>query len=327
MALTDSPEVAGSHHPGRIRRLAEELAEDGFTFPGADDVVGLVLEELDYALHPAVHERRVPTYGSFVAPTVGTDDWEEPTQLEVLRRGVGTFPLRQARRFADGLSSWLVRWQDGRNDSVVFDRAAGSERDLVVLAEATGATLLQRHPMGVVRAVGPFGVLRYDGLSWHHEPPVAGWIDTMAACSELGDRTVLSKLLTFAVHDLGARGIGAILVHRPDTDRDGPFQQRLPVPPPLQIGRPADLAPLSHVLAQVDGAAVFDITGTLRELGVRLVPSPLSETEVDGYRGMRHTAGRRYSRDDHFATVIVVSEDGPVTVFRDGEIEGRTDPD
>ena len=83
MALTDSPEVAGSHHPGRIRRLAEELAADGFTFPGADDVVELVLEELDYALHPAVHERRVPTYGSFVAPTVGTDDWEEPTQLEV----------------------------------------------------------------------------------------------------------------------------------------------------------------------------------------------------------------------------------------------------
>ncbi len=310
--------------PGRIRRLAEELEETGFRFPGEDAAVDLVLEELDYAMHPAVHERRVPTFGSLVSPSVEPEAWEGPTDLEVVRRNIGSFPLPQARRFADGLSSWLVRWDDGRNDSVVFDRAAGSERDLVVLSAATGATLLQRHPMGVVRAVGPFGVLRHDGLSWHHEPPISGWIDTMAACSELGDRTVLAKLLTFAVHDLGARGIGAILVYRPDAEREGPFQLRLPVPPQLQIGRPADLAPLSHVLAQVDGAAVFDITGTLRELGVRLVPTPSAESEVAGYRGMRHTAGRRYSRDDAFATVVVVSEDGPVTVFRDGEIEGRS---
>lgn len=309
---------------GRIRRLAEELDEVGFRFEGPTDEVALILEELDYALHPAVHERRVPTYGSIVAPRIEPEAWEEPTQLDVVRRSIGSFPLPQARRFADGLSSWLVRRPDGRTDSVVFDRAAGSERDLVVLADATGATLLQRHPMGVVRAVGPFGVVRYDGLAWHHEPPVVGWIDTMAACSELGDRKVLATLLTFAVHDLGARGIGAILVYRPDAERDAPFELRMPVP--LQIDRPADLGPLSHALAQVDGAAVFDIAGVLRQMGVRLVPSPESEADVDGYRGMRHTAGRRYSRDDAFATVIVVSEDGPVTVFRDGEVEGRSEP-
>ena len=313
--------------PGRIRRLAEELDELGYGFTGPAAVVEMVLEELDYALHPDVHERRVPSFGSVVAPRVAPEEWEAPTDLEVVRRRIGSFPLPQARRFADGLSSWLVRWPDGSSDSVVFDRAAGSERDLVVLAEATGATLLQRHPMGAVRAVGEFGVLRYDGLAWHHEPPVAGWIDTMAACSELGDRNVLNALLTFAVHDLGARGIGAILVYRPDADSDAPFQQRLPVPPELHIDRPADLAPLSHALAQVDGAAVFDLGGGLRELGVRLVPTPESEAGVAGYRGMRHTAGRRYSSDDPFTTVIVVSEDGPVTVFRAGEIVGRSERD
>ena len=313
--------------PGRVRRLAEELDEIGFRLSGSEQVVELVLDELDYAMHPAVHERRVPSFGSVVAPSVAPESWEGPTELEVVRRSIGSFPLPQARRFADGLSSWLVRWADGNSDSVVFDRAAGSERDLVVLAGATGGTLLQRHPMGTVRAVGEFGVLRYDGLSWHHEPPVSGWIDTMAACSELGDRTVLNKLLTFAVHDLGARGIGAILVYRPDADREGPFQLRLPVPPELHIARAADLAPLSHALAQVDGAAVFDLGGTLRELGVRLVPTPEAEAEIAGYRGMRHTAGRRYSSDDAFATVIVVSEDGPVTVFRSGEIVGRSERD
>jgi DNA integrity scanning protein DisA with diadenylate cyclase activity len=40
---------------------------------------------------------------------------------------------------------------------------------------------------------------------------------------------------------------------------------------------------------------------------------------------MRHTAARRYSYDDADATVIVVSEDGPVTVFRGGRVAGTAE--
>jgi hypothetical protein len=46
--------------------------------------------------------------------------------------------------------------------------------------------------------------------------------------------------------------------------------------------------------------------------------------EVEGLRGMRHTSGRRWSYDDAPATVIVVSEDGPVTVLRGGEVLGTS---
>ena len=66
--------------------------------------------------------------------------------------------------------------------------------------------------------------------------------------------------------------------------------------------------------------AVFDVEGVLRQLGVRLVPSPYAETEVDALGGTRHTSGVRYSHDDPTATVIVVSEDGPVSVLRAGEV-------
>src|SRR5262249_52500711 len=131
----------------------------------------------------------------------------------ITQRDVGEMPLPGARRFADGLSSWLIRGLDGHNELAVFDRPAGSERDLVVLAQTLGATLVQRHPSGQVRIVGGFGVLRWDGLTWHHEPPIDAWLDSVAAYPEHGDRKVLETLLTFAVHDLGARGIGAILVY------------------------------------------------------------------------------------------------------------------
>ena len=65
-------------------------------------------------------------------------------------------------------------------------------------------------------------------------------------------------------------------------------------------------------------------SGTLRQLGVLLVPSSASEIEIDPFRGTRHTSARRYSFDDPTAIVVVVSEQGPVTVLRAGQIIGRS---
>lgn len=309
--------------PQRLRRLAEELAEVGFVVDGDDRWHQLVLSEIDYALRPVVHERRVPSLGSILEPRADPSTWEAGTELTISHGTLGQ-PLIDARRFADGLSSWLIRRLEGPDEWAVFDRPAGSERDLVVLSAVLDATIVQRHPTGSVRVAGPFGVLRWEGLTWRLEPPLAGWIDSVTAFSDAGDPDVLAHLLEFAVHDLGSRGTGAILIYRPD-DLDPPsVEARLPPPPPLDIQRPTALAPLRHALTQVDGAAIFDSAGTLRQLGVRLVPSLDAEGSVDAYRGMRHTSGRRYSFDDPSATVIVVSEDGPVTVLRNGELLGTS---
>jgi hypothetical protein len=308
----------------RLRRLAEELAEAGLAIDLASDWGEIVLTEVDYALRPHVHERRVPSVGTIVEPAAPPERWAVGTQLLVTRRPIEAMPLSGSRLFADGLVSWLIRRVSGDDEWAVFDRPAGSERDLVVLAEAMGATIVQRHPNGSVRIVGRHGVVRWDGLEWRREPPISSWLDEIAACSDRGDLDVLEILLEFAVHDLGARGIGAILVYDADEDAPSTLEARLPPPPPLDVRRPSDLAPLRHALAQIDGAAVIDSDGIVRELGVRLVPTAEAESVVDGLRGMRHTSGRRYSFDDPAATVIVVSEDGPVTVMRKGRVLGRS---
>lgn len=312
---------------GRRRRLIEELAEEGVGFivpRGLDDEI---LEELDYALRPPVHERMVPSYGAMVGPTVEPEEWYITTQLTVSRRGTSGYGDPQVRRFADGFSSWAVRGPNGLDEFVVFDRSAGSERDLVVLASASGARLVQRHHNGIVRVVGDFGVVRSDIAGWHHEPPLDSWIEGVPGCLHDGHRTVLAHLLEFAVHDLGARHIGSLLVLHPTADLPAIHEHRLPVPPRLHIERPHDLAPLRHGLAQSDGATVFDGTGTLRWMGIHLVPSRAAEEAVRPLGGTRHTSALRYSYDDPDAVVIAVSDDGPVTVMRQGHVVGRSSLD
>jgi hypothetical protein len=310
--------------PGRLRRLAEELEESGLRPDETAAVREILMEEIDQALRPPVHERRTASSGTILEPRSEPAVWASETELDITRTPLGQQPLAAARRFADGLSSWLLRRTDGRNELIVFDRPAGSERDVALLAHVLDATIVQRHPAGSVRVVGRFGVLRWEGLSWHHEPPVSSWSDSVTASPANGDPAVLLAMLRFAVHDLGSLGIGALLVFRPDT-HPGPFvEERLPTPPPLWIRQASHLAPLRHALAQVDGAATFDGQGVLRLLGVRLVPSRASEETVEALGGTRHTSGRRYSYDDPSSTVIAVSEDGPVSVLRNGAVLGRS---
>jgi sensor domain DACNK-containing protein/DisA checkpoint controller-like protein len=307
----------------RRRRLAEELEESGFLLDEASSTHHMLLDEIDLALHPPVHERRIASTGTILEPTLSPDAWTSVTHLDITRGPLREQPLDAARRFADGLSSWLLRRRGGENEWIIFDRPAGSERDLVVLVDAFGATIVQRHPTGSVRVAGGFGILRWDGIRWHHEPPVREWIGTLTSEPDYGDPDVIESMLRFAVHDLGSLGIGALLVYRPNAEPGPAVEEQFGTPPPLRIRAAPHLAPLRHALSQLDGAAIFDGAGALRQLGVRLLPSRISIELVEGLRGTRHTSGRRYSYDDPFATVIVVSEDGPVTVLRNGGVVDR----
>ncbi|HEY4396293.1 MAG TPA: hypothetical protein VGO28_01345 [Acidimicrobiia bacterium] len=309
---------------GRLWRLAEELEELGLPKSGDDSFREMLLEEIDHVLRPAVHEGRIASSGTIVEPKADPGSWASGTQLDIARTPVVHQSLGASRRFADGLSSWLVRRADGNDEWLLFDRPAGSERDLVVLCTVLDATIVQRHPSGAVRVVGKFGVLRWVELAWHYEPPVSTWVGGVTAPPFVGERDVIEAMLEFAVHDLGSFGIGSLLVYRPGPEPGPTVEERLATPPPLQIRAASHLAPLRHALGQVDGAAVFDAGGFLRQLGVRLVPSPTAEAAVEAFGGTRHTSARRYSFDDPTATVIAVSADGPVSVLRNGEVLGRS---
>ncbi|MFZ0668034.1 MAG: diadenylate cyclase [Acidimicrobiales bacterium] len=303
----------------RRDRIAEDLRELGVAFDG-DEAGTITLEEIDEALHPIPHERMVPTTGTVVTPATDPTTWDQFTRLRIATVSAVDHSIRAARRFADGQSTWLLRRDPETTQWLFFDRPAGSERDLVILARSLGATIVQRDSGGVIRVVGAFGVIRWERYTWHHEPPVRSMVERVADESPAHQQATIESLLTFAVHDLGAAGIGALLVYR-TTDTPGPVvEERLAPPPELCIDEPLHLAPLRHALAQTDGAAIFDVSGTLRRLGVRLVPSRKAEAAIDPLGGTRHTSARRYSFDDPVSLVIAVSDSGPVSVLRGGEV-------
>lgn len=314
--------------PGRLQRLADELAEEGLpAFDGVPDPVA-ALVELAYALRPQRFEGRVPTYGALLPPTEGllAEPLDLGTPVDLIQ--VGDVDVQFARRFADGVTSFAVRFGDGISHIACFSRNMADEYDLVGLQAALGGTIVQRHPRGQVRLFGPSGVIRWDGVAWHCDAPIDAWIDRLRSVATDVPVDGLRPLMRFAVHELAAQRIGATLIWRP-TSGELPPNRHEPLvhnTPRLHLDSVGEEAALAHALSQTDGAALFDERPSLIALGIRLAPSTDAEQAIGALQGMRHTSALRYSHDDPEAIVIVVSESGPVTIMHRGQAITSVDP-
>jgi len=307
--------------PGRLERLLAELREEQIpALDGTPD--GLAsLVELSYSLRPHVHEGRVPTYGAIVPRhPVLTDHLSLGDGVTATMVPVSDLDIRFARRFADGMSTFAVRAHDSITHIACFNRDIAAEYDLVGLQAATGALIVQRHSTGQVRVFGPAGIVRWDGISWHHDAPIDTWITRLGNVAAGLPIARLRPILQFAIHDLGGRRIGATLIWRPiDPDPPNARVERLVHNvPQLRLSDPGQAAAIAQALAQTDGAAIFDGDATLRAIGIRLASSAESEAKVAAMGGMRHTSAVRYSHDDPNCVVVVVSDAGPVTIMHMG---------
>ena len=315
--------------PGRLQRLADELADEGLpALDGAPDPVG-ALVELAYALRPQLHEGRVPTYGVLMPPVTPSFDRDHrigADRIDLI--DVAQLDVQFARRFADGVTSFAVRSGDTVTHIAGFARNMADEYDLVGLQSQLGGLIIQRHPGGQVRVFGPHGVVRWNGITWHHDAPVDAWIDRLATVTGALPIDAVRPLLRFAIHELGGRRIGATLICRP-TEHPPPARCLEPLvhhAPRLRLDHVGEEAAIAQALSQTDGAAIFDDEPALTALGIRLGSSTDAERAVAAMSGLRHTSALRYSYDDPYAVVIVVSEDGPVTLMHAGEAIVAADP-
>ncbi|MGH9243939.1 MAG: diadenylate cyclase [Acidimicrobiales bacterium] len=133
------------------------------------------------------------------------------------------------------------------------------------------------------------------------------------------------------MHWLSAGRVGATLVlaltERARSLRHLDLTQAVDLPP-LQVTRTEHFPSLLSVLAQADRAALVHSTGQVSAFGVGLQWTERAAALIPLTGGTRHTSARRFSFDEPGSLVLVVSEDGPVSVFADGALAAvvRADP-
>jgi hypothetical protein len=311
--------VSDDQLSGSARRLAEELADDGVQLDEDDRVRALLLDELDYARRIPMFEGRRPLYGSFsMPPGLSITDARGIADLVPL----DGLPRQMARTFADGRSAFVVNHHDEPPALACFDRPVQYEADLVKLQESTSARIVQRTPLfGQVRLFTEGRVVTWDGQSWSDRPTAAALATALRSCAPDLDPTVAQGLLDLAVHWLSPARVGAtIVVHEmkgfdwASMDVSTKFRA-----PKLSIANRGHYPALFASLQQHDLATLVSADGSVEYLGVGLRASEEAERTVDSDRGMRHRSAQRFSYDHPTTTVAVISENGPVTIFRDGK--------
>ncbi len=306
---------------GSARRLAEELVEDGVQLDEDDRVRALLLDELDYARRVPMFEGRRPLYGSFsMLPGHRIDEAGGIADLVPL----DGLPRQMARTFADGRSAFVVNQHDEPPALACFDRPVQYEADLVKLQESTDARIVQRTPMfGQVRLFTKDRVISWDGRAWNDRPTAAALATALRACAPDLDPAVARGLLDLAVHWLSPARVGAtIVLHEMTFDWASMDVSTKSRAPRLSITNRGHYPALFASLQQHDLATLVSSDGSVEYLGVGLRSSAEAERRIDSDRGMRHRSAQRFSYDHPSTTTAVVSEDGPVTIFRGGRAIG-----
>jgi hypothetical protein len=75
---------------------------------------------------------------------------------------------------------------------------------------------------------------------------------------------------------------------------------------------------LASLLASVDGACIVESDGQVASIESHLAATDTANELLLPEHGTRHTSAKRFSFDAPETVAIVVSQDGPVTVFSDG---------
>ena len=306
---------------GPARRLAEELAEDGIELDENEWMRELLYGELDYARRIPMFEGRRPLYGSFSMPA-GTSIANAAGIADLVPL-VG-LPQPMARTFADGRSAFVVHGHEEPPVLVCFDRPVQYEAELVAIQEVTGARIVQRSAvLGQVRLFTERRVISWNGQAWTDRPTAAALLGALRACAPDLDHEVAHGLLDLAVHWLSPARVGAtIVVHEHDFEWGSMDVATKSRAPRLSLKNRQHYPALFASLLQHDLATLVSAEGNVAYLGVGLRSSDEAERSVDTDRGMRHRSAQRYSYDHPSTTIAVVSEDGPLTIFRAGEAVG-----
>lgn len=266
-------------------------------------------EELSRCLNPHIHEGRVPAYGVALL-----------RDQSLTERASRIVPFSSDRadsmiKLASSERSLVAYDASGKRFLLAFDYNIASEAILVDFSVKTDAVILRRSASNETRIYDKGNVTIHKDRQWSFRGSSEAAVGLAMHQAPMADAQVLSTLLNYAYHELSPSHVGATLVW---LLRNSPIEGGHPLGVELNIMRAIDRHLLADYLAQTDGATIVSPEGTIELTGVHLNYTAKAREIIEETGGTRHTSARRFSFDRPEIIVVVVSADGPVSLFSDG---------
>jgi len=290
----------------RADRVREQLIEDG-VIGKEDEHLDDLVTEVEFALYPPTHEGLTQSYGCLI--TNADIEGGNPISVEGCELSV-------VRQLADGLSSFCVKRSGVVSHVLSLDSLHAAENSLLNLRMSYGGLLVHRDLRERIRVFGESAIHMYVAGEWTSRPYSSKVIQRVRASVPQVETSVLSSALQFAFHVLSPENVGATLILWLEGCSDKPVGETDISPMGLSITEHTQ--PLKSLLSMHDGAAFVGPHGHVESIDNHLRFSDKSIELIPKHGGTRHTSAKRFTFDEPYCVAIVVSEDGPVSVFADG---------
>ena len=272
--------------------------------------------ELARCLDPFVHERDIRPYGAIVG--------REQPHLDRLGRiiNAGDLPLDVLRSLADGIHSVVLIVKGETPQLLLLHECMDTDQDYASHAVWVDGVIVCNDGRGIVRIVTDSSVTLVEGRRWIVKDMVYEAAEDVVLVVPAAALDVVRKLLELAHHHFSAGKIGATLLYALTDNAGAPRRRDEGISVSglgLSILNEAEEPLLLHQARYRDGALLFGRDVRLLAVNVILRPSRISEQAVPTTKGTRHTSAARHTYDCPDVLAIVVSTDGPVTVFSDGQ--------
>jgi len=223
----------------------------------------------------------------------------------------------ELRRAADGVNAVAYLVKDQPLRLLRLAKPLDSQDACCRLADWLEGVVTRVDRDGMIWIASPRAVTTIDHLNGWTRPPISEILPTLNRLLPSADSTTLDALARLAYSYLSPRKLGTTLLlaltgeqttdHQTSGTSIGPLG--------LNVRRPEDWPLIEQQLRHTDGAAVVEGSGLLLRKGVILNPTAVSQTKVQTEGGTRHNSACRHTYDRPDLVALVVSSDGPVTIF------------
>jgi DNA integrity scanning protein DisA with diadenylate cyclase activity len=307
MSDLDTPEALawaelerrGSIRPRYLRGLQNEISE-----------------ELARCLDPFIHEQAIRPYGAIVCR-------EEP-HLEHLGRAISLEGLSPdvIHSLADGRHTFVLVVKGQPLRLMLLGERVDTDQDYASRAVWIDGLIICNDKRGLVRIVTDNSVTLVDGRRWIAKDLVFEATEDVVQAVPAAKTEVVRRLLELCHHRISPGRIGATLLYLlTDHEHTGVGRDhgiRL-APLGISILDPSDEPIVLHQTRYRDGAILVSHDGQLLAVNVILRPARPDDHTVLTLKGTRHASAARHTADCPDVLAFVVSADGPVTVFSDGQ--------